>query len=117
MARHNERFEVAKPERELISKYYRLPRDGEGGEFVSSGEIMETLGGPLLHKLTMNKLGRAMTALGFEGMRSHGKRGYIVVAYKPDEIKSNRSLLARDARLESEVTSVMNEEIIARMTQ
>ena len=26
MARHNERFEVAKPERELISKYYRLPR-------------------------------------------------------------------------------------------
>ena len=52
-----------------------------------------------------------MTALGFKGMRSHGQRGYVVVAYKPDEIKSNRSLLAYDAKPESENTAVTTKEI------
>ena len=99
MARHNERFEVSKPERELISKYYRLPRPGERGEFVSSAEILQTIGGNLIPRLTMNKLGRAMTALGFESVRSHGQRGYLVVAYQDDDIKANRSMLAYRARL------------------
>ena len=106
LARHNERFEVAKPERELISKYYRLPRKDERGDFVSSAEILQTIGGNLIPRLTMNKLGRAMTALGFEGVRSHGQRGYLVVAYQPDDIKANRSMLAYDARPESEASAV-----------
>ena len=111
MARHNERFEVAKPERELISMHYRLPRNDERGDFVSSAEILQTVGGNLIPRLTMNKLGRAMTALGFEGMRSHGQRGYLVVAYQGDDIKANRSMLAYDARPESEASAVTVEGI------
>ena len=62
-------------------------------------------------RLTMNRLGRAMTALGFEGMRSKGQRGYVVVAYKPEEIRANSSLLALDARPESEAYAVSMSEL------
>ena len=111
MARHNERFEVAKPERELISSRYRPPREGERGEFVSSAEILLAIGGLLTQRLTTNRLGRAMTALGFQGVRSHGQRGYNVVPYTDDERKSNRSMLAYDSRPESEGATVTTEEI------
>ena len=111
LTRHNERFEVAKLECEQICLYYRLPKSDERGEFVRSSEILQAIGGTLAQRLTVNKLGRAMTALGFRGMRSHGQRGYVVVAYKPDEIKSNRSLLAYDAKPESENTAVTTKEI------
>ena len=111
MARHNERFEVAKPERELISKYYRLPGEGEKGEFLSSTEILQTIGGLLTQRLTANKLGRAMTALGFKGMRSHGQRGYNVVAYSAEQVKANKTVLAYDAKPESEVATVSASEL------
>ena len=106
LMRHNERFEVPRLERELISKYYRPPRGDERGEFVSSGEILQTISGNLAPRLTTNKLGRAMTALGFVGVRSKGQRGYNVVAYTAEEIKSNKVLLAFDAKPESDSTAV-----------
>ena len=106
LMRHNERFEVPRLERELISKYYRPPRGDERGEFVSSGDILQTISGNLAPRLTTNKLGRAMTALGFVGVRSKGQRGYNVVAYTAEEIKSNKSLLAFDAKPESDSTAV-----------
>ena len=114
LQRHNERFEVAKPELELISKYFRVPKENERGEFVSNTEIMQTIGGNLMPRLTSNNLGRAMTALGFKRMRSHGQRGYTVVAYSPEDIKANKSVLAYDARPESEpeeMTSDTNDTI------
>ena len=43
-----------------------------------------------------------MKALGFEQYRSHGRRGYRVVVYKPEEIEMNRRMLAYDARPEGE---------------
>jgi len=111
MARHNERFEVPKPERELISTYYRMPKQGEPGQFVSSADILIHIGGTLTQRLSSNKLGRAMTALGFVGVRSHGQRGYNVVAYSPEEVRANRSMLACDARPESEASTVTMDEI------
>ena len=111
MARHNERFEVSKPERELINKYYRLPKENEPGVFISSTEILMVIGGNLTQRLTSNRLGREMTALGFIGVRSHGQRGYNVVAYSPEEIRSNKSVLAYDAKPESEADSVTMDEI------
>ena len=110
LARHNERFEVAQPERELIMKYYRLPREDERGEFFSSTDIMQTVAGNMVYQLTRNKLGRFMTALGFERMRSHGQWGYRVVAYTAEQIKSNKSVLAYDAK---EEPSLNFEEIFA----
>lgn len=112
LARHNQRFEVAKVEHDLISTFYRLPIKEEKGEFVSSGEILQTIGGLLTHRLTVNKLGRAMTALGFESVRSHGRRGYTVVAYKPDEIDANRKRLASDAEPDEGAYTVGIEELL-----
>ena len=43
-----------------------------------------------------------MKALGFVQYRSHGRRGYRVVAYKTEEIEMNRRMLAYDARPEGE---------------
>lgn len=111
VARHNERFEVVKAERELISKFYRVPHEKEPGVFVSSTEIMQNIGGLLTCQLTKNKLGRAMTALGFESVRSHGQRGYVVVEYSAEEIRHNKSVLAYDAKPEEEATSVTGKEI------
>ena len=111
LARHNERFEVAKPEQELISRYYRLPKPGEPADFVSSAEILMNIGGNLTQRLTTNKLGRAMTALGFRRVRSHNRWGYIAVAYSAEEIKGNQSMLAHDA--ETDPTAVTMEEIMA----
>ena len=111
LARHNERFEVSRPERELIGRYYRLPKEGEPGVFVTNTEILQTVGGPLTLRLTSNGLGRAMTALGFRRVRSHGERGYNVVAYTDVERKANRSMLACDARAEAEAATVTLEEM------
>lgn len=111
VARHNERFEVVKAERELISRFYRVPHEKEPGVFVSSTEIMQNIGGLLTCQLTKNKLGRAMTALGFESVRSHGQRGYVVVEYSGEEIRHNKSVLAYDAKPEEEATAVTGKEI------
>ena len=53
----------------------------------------------------------AMTALGFKGVRSHGQRGYNVVAYTDDERKANKSMLAYDAKPELEASMVTMDEI------
>ena len=79
--------------------------------FVSSTEILMVVGGNMIQRLTSNRLGRAMTALGFKGVRSHGQRGYNVVAYTDDEKKSNKSVLAYDAKPESEADTVTMDEI------
>lgn len=111
LSRHNERFEVPKPEQDLISKYYRPPHGDEKGVFVSSTEILQKIGGGMTYLLTSNRLGRAMTALGFVGMRSHSRRGYNVVEYSDKERMMNQSMLAYDACPESEAVAVTASEI------
>ncbi len=92
----NEKFEVPNLEKEQISRFYRVPVGKEVGEFVSSAEILQTISYNLYRDVTPNKMGRAMTALGFRRERSHNIWGYRVVAYTPDEIRNNKSLLAQD---------------------
>ena len=109
---HNQQFEVPKPEQELVSKYYRVPAKGEACEFVSATEIMQTIGGLLINRLTANKLGRAMKAMGFVSVRSRGQRGYNVVAYKGADIDMNKTLMAGEAKPENEMSVVSHEAIL-----
>ena len=109
---HNQQFEVPKPEQELVSKYYRVPAKGEACEFVSATEIMQTIGGLLINRLTANKLGRAMKSMGFVSVRSRGQRGYNVVAYKGADIDMNKTLMAGEAKPENEVSVVSHEAIL-----
>ena len=60
--------------------------------------------------LTANQVGRAMTDLGFERVRSHGVRGYIVVPYSAEEMEARKRMLAYDARPESEAGNDANDE-------
>jgi predicted P-loop ATPase len=108
---HNKRFEVSKPERELVSKFYRVPAKGEACEFVSASEIMQTIGGLLINRLTPNKLGRVMKSMGFVSQRSRGERGYNVVAYSGADIELNRTLMAQEAKPEDEVSVIDNKVI------
>ena len=95
---HNKTFETPSPEQESISRCFRLPGDGEKGEFYSATDILGHVGGNPALKMTIEKIGSAMKALGFRQYHSHGRRGYRVVPYKPDEIEMNRRMLADDAR-------------------
>jgi len=73
---------------------------------------MQTIGGLLIHRLTPNKLGRAMKAMGFVSVRSRGERGYNVVAYSGADIEMNRSLMAQEAKPEDEVSVISHEVIL-----
>ena len=102
---HNKFFETPNPEQEAISKHFRQPKEGEVGEFLSATEILQTISaGPAL-RFSVEKIGSAMSALGFERMRSHKKRGYRVVAYTGGEMEANRRALAYDAKPEDEAGS------------
>ena len=95
---HNKTFETPQPEQETVSTHFRPPRDGERGEFYTATDILAKIGYNPALRLTVEKIGNAMKALGYQQYRSHGRRGYRVVPYKPDEIEMNRRMLACDAQ-------------------
>ncbi len=99
---HNKTFETPQPEQEAIMTHFRPPRDGERGDFYTATDILGKIGYNPALRLTIEKIGSAMKALGFKRHRSHGRRGYRLVAYKPEEIEMNRRMLACDARPEGE---------------
>ena len=99
---HNKAFEVAHPEQEAINKCFRQPHEDERGEFYTATEILQTIGSNLAVKFRVEHIGSAMKALGYIQYKSHGRRGYRVVAYKHEEIEMNRRQLAYDAQPESE---------------
>ena len=99
---HNRTFETPHPEQEAICTHFHPPQDGEKGDFYTATDILNQIGYNPALRLTIEKIGCAMKALGFVQYRSHGRRGYRVVAYKPEEIEMNRRMLAYDARPEGE---------------
>ena len=95
---HNKTFETPCQEQEAISKFFRPPKDGEKGEFYTATDILEHIGGNPALTMTIERIGSAMKALGYRRCHSHGRRGYRIVPYKPDEIEMNRRMLANDAQ-------------------
>ena len=111
LAEHNRQFEVPQLERELISRYYRVPTAGETGEFASATEILQAIGGNMMQKLNANRIGRVMTDLGFQRVRFGGERGYRVVMCSADEIKARQRMKAHDAVPDGGVTDDGNDAI------
>ena len=107
---HNRTFETPQPEQELISRSFHLPVGNEKGEFYTATDILTHIGYHPALRLTVEKIGSAMKALGFCQQRSHGRRGYRVVVYQPEEIAMNRRLLACDAQPEADSTASYQEE-------
>ena len=99
---HNRTFETPQSEQEAIMTHFHAPRAGERGDFYTATDILGKIGYNPALRITIEKIGSAMKALGFKRYRSHGRRGYRLVAYKPEEIEMNRRMLACDARPEDE---------------
>jgi len=101
LSEHNATFETPRTAHELISRYLRKPKPGEPSDFLSATDILQLVGSNPVLKLTTNKIGRAMTDLGFERMRTGSERGYNVVQYSAEEIKARQRMKACDAKPET----------------
>jgi predicted P-loop ATPase len=97
---HNKTFETPSPEQEAICKYFRPPKDDEKGDFYTATDILEKVNVSPALRMSVEKIGSAMKALNYRQYHSHGRRGYRIVAYKPEEVEMNRRMLAYDARPE-----------------
>ena len=90
LQRHNQKFETPCSEYELIDEYFRKPHEGEQGEYLPASVILQQIGGVNIKEITTKKLGRALTAMGFEYKKSEGFRRYYVVRRNTSEIQIHR---------------------------
>ena len=102
LARHNQQFETANLELELVSQYFRKPLDNEPGEFISAAMALQIIGANITQKLSKENIGRAFTALGFDSRRTNKMRGYIVVRRSAEEMRSMRYQLAAPSKSDSD---------------
>ena len=90
LQRHNQKFETPCSEYELIDEYFRKPHEGEQGEYLPASVILQHVGGVNMKDVTARKIGRALTAMGFEYKKSEGFRRYYVVRRNTSEIQIHR---------------------------
>ena len=102
LARHNQQFETANLELELVSQYFRKPLDNEPGEFISAAMALQIIGANITQKLSKEYVGRAFTSLGFDSRRTNKMRGYIVVRRSAEEMRSMRYQLAAPSKSDSD---------------
>ena len=94
LARHNQQFETANLELELVAQYFRKPQGQEPGEFISAAMALQIIGANITQKLSKEMVSRAFTSLGFQSRRTSKYRGYIVVRRSAEEMRSLRYQLA-----------------------
>ena len=94
LAVHNQQFETANLELELVAQYFRVPKEHEPGEFISVAMALQIVGANITQKLSKEMVSRAFTKLGFQSRRTSKYRGYIVVRRSADEMRSMRYQLA-----------------------
>ena len=96
LARHNEQFETASLEKELIDQYFRRPEGQEPGEFLPVSMALQIVGANITQKLSTVLLGRAFVEMGFEKRCVRHVRGYIVVRRSADEMRVLRQQMAQE---------------------
>ena len=87
-----QQFETARSENELIDEYFRQPVGIEGGEYLPASVILQLVGGTSMKDINATKLGRALTAMGFESKMTRGIRRYRVVRRSTSEMQQHRQL-------------------------
>ena len=92
LSQHNQQFETARSEHELIDEYFRQPVGIEGGEYLPASVILQLVGGTNMKDINATKLGRALTAMGFESKMTRGIRRYCVVRRSTSEMQQHRQL-------------------------
>ena len=86
--RHNRQFETPHLERELVSLYFRVPKEGENGMFMTSARAIQIIGTGISQKLNPTRVGLSFNELGFQRVRYHGIRGYLVIQRTADEMQA-----------------------------
>ena len=86
--RHNRQFETPHLERELVSLYFRVPKEGENGMFMTSARAIQIVGTGISQKLSPTRVGLSFNELGFQRVRYHGIRGYLVIQRTAEEMQA-----------------------------
>ncbi len=92
--RHNRQFETPRLEHELVALYFRPPKEGENGIFMTSARAIQLIGNGISQKLLSTRVGLAFNEQGFDRVRYHGIRGYLVVQRTADEIQAYQKGIA-----------------------
>ena len=85
---HNRQFETPHLERELVSLYFRVPLESENGMFMTSARAIQIIGTGISQKLNPTRVGLAFNELGFQRVRYHGIRGYLVIQRTAEEMQA-----------------------------
>ena len=85
---HNRQFETPHLERELVALYFRTPNEGENGIFMTSARAIQLVGTGISQKLNPTRVGLAFNELGFQRVRYHGIRGYLVIQRTAEEMQA-----------------------------
>ena len=85
---HNRQFETPHLEKELVSLYFRVPKEGENGMFMTSARAIQIIGTGISQKLSPTRVGLAFNELGFRRVRYHGIRGYLVIQRTAEDMQA-----------------------------
>ena len=94
---HNRQFETPHLERELVSLYFRVPLESENGMFMTSARAIQIIGTGISQQLNPTRVGLAFNELGFQRVRYHGIRGYLVIQRTAEEMQAyQKSIILND---------------------
>ena len=94
---HNRQFETPHLERELVSLYFRVPMESENSMFMTSARAIQIIGTGISQKLNPTRVGLAFNELGFQRVRYHGIRGYLVIQRTAEEMQAyQKSIILND---------------------
>lgn len=92
LSTYNRHFETPRLEVELVQQHFRVPAEGEYGEFMPVSLALQIVSANISQKLSAVNMGRAFRELGFEQRRIKEIRGYLVVRYTAAEMEQRRKL-------------------------
>ncbi len=92
--RHNRKFETPRLEHELVDLYFRKPLEHENSMFMTSSRVLQIIGSGITQKLSATRIGMAFSELGFQRVRYHGIRGYLVMQRTAEEIMAYQKSMA-----------------------
>ena len=95
--RHNRKFETPRLEHELVDLYFRKPLEHENSVFMTSSRVLQIVGSGITQKLSATRIGMAFSELGFQRVRYHGIRGYLVMQRTAEEIMAYQKSMAMHA--------------------
>ena len=84
---HMRRFEVPKPEYELILMYFRKPREIEKAKYMTASQIALKFSSAAI-RMNLTRIGRALRELGFEQIHTEKGNLWLVAERNVDDVSN-----------------------------